>query len=103
CCFVVSLFLLFLFAVPSPIFAVIKRGTAVYPIFLSSSLIGVSLPEFWFAMLLVIAFGVTIPIFPVAGYISFDSGVLEWLHHLFLPAFVLALVEAGLISRMLRD
>src|SRR5699024_7197903 len=45
----------------------------------------------------------TIPIFPVAGYIPFDSGVVEWLHHLFLPAFVLALVEAGLISRMLRD
>ena len=99
----VSLFLMLLIAVPAAIFAVIKRDTAVNPIFLSSSLIGVSLPEFWFAMLLVIAFGVTIPIFPVAGYIPFDSGVLEWLHHLFLPAFVLALVEAGLISRMLRD
>jgi len=99
----VSLFLMLLIAVPAAIFAVIKRNTAINPLFLSGSLIGVSLPEFWFAMLLVIAFGVTIPIFPVAGYIPIDSGILEWLHHLFLPAFVLAVVEAGLISRMLRD
>src|SRR5699024_12557518 len=85
------------------IFAFINRDPSVNPIFLSSSLIGLLLPEFWFGMLLVIAFWVTIPIFPGTGYIPFDSGVLEWLHHLFLPAFVLALVEAGLISRMLRD
>src|SRR5699024_8475126 len=99
----VSLFLMLLIYGAAANHAVVERDTAVKPIFLSSSLIGVSLPEFWFAMLLVIAFGVTIPIFPVEGYIPFDSGVLEWLHHLFLPDFVLALVEAGLISRMLRD
>lgn len=99
----VAVILMLLIAVPTAIFTVIKRNTAVDPLFLSSSLIGVSLPEFWFAMLLVIAFGVTIPIFPVAGYMPFEFGMAEWLHHLFLPAFVLAVVEAGLIARMLRD
>src|SRR5699024_12745738 len=72
---VVSLFLMLLIAVTAAIFAVIKIDTAVNHIFFSIYLIGVSLPEFWFAMLFVNDCGVTIPNFPVSGDILFDSGV----------------------------
>lgn len=99
----VSLFLTLLIAIPTALFVVWKRKTVADPLFLSFSLIGVSIPEFWFAMLIVLAFGVAIPIFPVAGYFQVDEGFVNWLYHLILPAFVLAIAEVGIIARMLRD
>lgn len=100
---VLALILILLIGIPTAIFTVWKRNTLLDPAFISLSLIGVSIPEFWFAMLLVLGLGVTIPIFPVAGYIPLGENFIDWLYHLILPAFVLAAVEIGLIARMLRD
>lgn len=99
----IALILTLLIAIPTAIFVVWKRNTVLDPTFISISLLGVSIPEFWFAMLLVLCFGVAIPIFPVAGYMSFAEGAWNWFYHLILPAFVLAAVEIGLVARMLRD
>lgn len=90
-------------AIPTAIFIVWKRNTILDPIFLSVSLLGTSIPEFWLALLLVLGLGVTIPIFPVAGYVPMTEDILGWFHHLLLPAIILAAVEVGLIARMLRD
>src|SRR5699024_7687585 len=100
---VIALDLPLLVAIPTAIFVVWKRTTVLDPSSISISLLGVSIPEFWFAMLLVLCFGVAIPVFPVAGYIPFAEGALNWFYHLILPAFVLAAVESGLVARMLRD
>ncbi|MDC3414001.1 ABC transporter permease [Terrihalobacillus insolitus] len=98
-----SLIFILVISIPIAIFVVAMRKTILDPIFLTISLLGVSIPEFWFAILLVLAFGVTFPIFPVAGYAPIAEGVFSWLYYLILPAFVLAAVEVGLIARMLRD
>lgn len=100
---VVSMTLTLLIAIPTAVFVVWRRNTVLNPMFTSLSLFGTSIPEFWFAMLLVLSFGVAIPIFPVAGYVPFAEGIGSWLYHLLLPALVLATVEVGLIARMLRD
>lgn len=100
---IVSIFLILLIAIPTAIFVVWKRNTVLDPLFISVSLLGVSIPEFWLAILLILGFGVAIPIFPVAGYIPIAEGIFSWGYHLILPAFVLAAVEIGLIARMLRD
>lgn len=100
---VISMAFTLIIAIPTAIFIVWRRNTILNPMFTSVSLFGASIPEFWFAMLLVLAFGVAIPIFPVAGYAPFATGIGNWLYHLILPAFVLAAVEIGLIARMLRD
>lgn len=100
---VLAIFMILLIAIPVALFAVWQRKTLLDPVFISVSLLGVSIPEFWFAMLLVLGFAVTIPIFPVAGYMPIAEGLFNWLYHLILPAFVLAAVEIGLVARMLRD
>lgn len=92
-----------LIALPAAIYAVSKRNTVLEPIFMSVTLIGVSIPEFWLALLLILGFGVMIPIFPVAGYVPILEGFWPWLHHLIIPAFVLSVLEMGIIARMLRD
>lgn len=92
-----------LIAIPLALFVVAKRDTFINPLFASTSLFGASIPEFWFAILLVLAFGVAIPLFPVAGYVSIFEDFTGWFYHLILPSIVLATVEVGLIARMLRD
>ena len=99
----ISMTFTLIIAIPTAIFVVWRRNTVMDPIFTSASLVGASIPEFWFAMLLVLSFGVAIPIFPVAGYVPIAEGTGNWLHHLILPAIILATVEVGLIARMLRD
>ncbi|MNO23129.1 Glutathione transport system permease protein GsiC [compost metagenome] len=100
---VLSLILTLTISIPLAIFTVWKRNTFMDPLFISASLLGVSLPEFWLAILLVMTFAVAIPILPVAGYIPISDGFVGWIYHLILPAFILAAVEIGLIARMLRD
>lgn len=98
-----ALILTLLVAIPTAIVAVWKRNTLLDPIFISISLLGVSIPAFWLAILLVLVFAVTFPIFPVAGYVPLSRNFFNGLYHLFLPAVILACVETGLIARMLRD
>ncbi|MCA0972192.1 ABC transporter permease [Halobacillus litoralis] len=98
-----SMILLLSIAIPTAIAIVALRKTVLDPIFTSVSLFGVSIPDFWLAILLVLGFGVALPVFPVAGYIPLAEGFGGWLYHLLLPSFVLAIVEVGIIARMLRD
>src|SRR5699024_2482458 len=78
-----------LIALPIGILAVRKRDSWLDPTFMSLSLLGVSIPEFWFALLLILGFSVTIPIFPTAGYVPITEDVASWLHYIILPAIVL--------------
>lgn len=100
---IISLIMILIISIPVALLAVWKRNTLMDPVFISISLLGVSIPEFWFAMLLVLGFAVSIPIFPVAGYVPIADGFISWIYHLILPSFVLAAVEIGIVARMLRD
>lgn len=67
------------------------------------ALIGVSLPNFWVAILSVILFSVTLGWLPSAGYVPIDRGLWPWLAALIQPAVVLALFQIGFLARMTRS
>jgi peptide/nickel transport system permease protein len=60
---------------------------------------GLSLPAYWVGIILLLVFGIWIPIFPVGGY---GGTVLEHLRSLFLPATTIALGLTPLVIRALR-
>jgi peptide/nickel transport system permease protein len=66
------------------------------------AMLGISLPAFWLAMLLMLLLAVWLPLFPVSGMTSPGSTViaLDTARHLLLPATTLGLVAAGVIARM---
>ncbi|MCV2446229.1 ABC transporter permease [Paracoccus sp. DMF] len=72
------------------------------------SLVGYSAPVFWTGLMLVILFGATIPLFPIAGMIDVVkqggllSRILDIAHHLVLPALTLGLVYLAQYSRLTR-
>ncbi|SRR6266508_166184 len=74
--------------------AALKRNTPIDAVVMLVSLGGVSMPSFWFAILLILVFSVTLNIFPATG-----SGGID---RLVLPALVLGYDGAALIARLTR-
>jgi len=58
------------------------------------------MPSFWVGILLIIFFSVQLGLFPVSGY---GNGLLDSLHHLFLPALTIALAITPVLVRALRS
>lgn len=60
---------------------------------------GLGLPAFWLGIIVIMVFSIRLGWFPVSGY---GDGFLGHLHHLFLPAFTIALALAPVLARNLR-
>jgi peptide/nickel transport system permease protein len=67
------------------------------------TLVLLSTPDFLLGTLLLIAFVITIPIFPAMSLVDQSSGFTEYLRAIALPAITLAIVMAVYAVRMLRD
>lgn len=90
-------------AIPTALLAVWKRNTLLDSMFMSVSILGVSIPNFWLALVLILVVSVQFKLLPVSGYVPIEQGFVPWITHLLLPAFVLAVQQAALTARMLRD
>jgi peptide/nickel transport system permease protein len=67
------------------------------------TVVGISIPNFWLALLLLLLFGVYIPgILPAGGWVHFASDPIGNLRHIVLPAFVLGMVTLALVTRTFR-
>ncbi|WP_374621623.1 ABC transporter permease [Devosia sp.] len=69
----------------------------------TTAVLGISLPEFWFALLLIFVFAVTLRWFPVAGYNPPDAGLIAFGATIFLPALALGVRQSALMTRMMRS
>ena len=74
----------------------IDRGASLF------ALLGASLPSFWIALVLIRYLAAELGWFPVSGWGGPDASVPQRLHHLVLPAIVLALPNAVLLLRTTR-
>lgn len=92
-----------LLAIPFGVIAAYKRGTAVDTTLMSVSLLGMAIPSFLLALLLMLVVGVKLQWLPVAGYEPLAAGIGEHLKYLILPAISLGTIQAALIARMTRS
>lgn len=83
--------------------AAVWRDTWVDSVVMLVALLGVSVPNFWIAILSVILFSVTLGWFPSAGYVPISTSFSGWLTSLIQPAVVLALFQIGYLARMTRS
>ena len=92
-----------LVAVPAGIAGAVRRGSLMDRGVTLAAFAGISLPVFWFGLLLQLVFAVALGWLPSAGRTTFgDGGVVDRVRHLILPASVLAFVHAASWSRYLR-
>lgn len=86
--------------VPLAMLAAIRRGGVFDQIVRVVFVMAMSMPAFWLGVLLVLLLAIYVPLFPVSGY---GDGFWDRLHHLLLPAFIIALGTAALTIRSLRS
>ena len=89
-------------AVPLGVLAAWKFNTWIDRVVMIFALVGYAVPYFVLGYMLMWTFAVQVNIFPPGGYTYFGEDVGQWLHHLLLPAFLLGITGAALITRMTR-
>jgi peptide/nickel transport system permease protein len=65
--------------------------------------LGLSMPDFWLAILLIILFAAHLQWLPAIGYSPLAEGFWPWLSHLILPAIAVGTTFAAIITRMIRS
>jgi dipeptide transport system permease protein len=119
----VAIMLAVLLGIPAGVVAAIKRNSVYDYSLMGASLVGYSMPIFWWALLLILVFSVNLGWTPVAGRLdlAYDippmTGFMlvdtllagradafrDALHHLVLPAVALATIPMAVIARMTRS
>jgi peptide/nickel transport system permease protein len=67
------------------------------------SQVGIAIPNFWFAILLILLFSVHLKWFSAGGFPGWSEGVLPGLRALLLPALSLAVVQSAILARITRS
>jgi peptide/nickel transport system permease protein len=119
---VVALLVALLVAIPLGVLAAVKKNTLFDRLATLGSLMGISLPGFWFGLLLILLFGVTLQVLPVSGRSDLGSSIAPVTHfllidtllagnfaafrsavsHLIMPALTLGLPMAAVLTRVTR-
>lgn len=90
-------------AIPVGLFSASRRGTTADTTTMAMAQFGIAIPNFWFALLLVYVFAVTLRWVPAGGFPGWDAGPREAFGALILPAVALALPQAAILSRVARS
>ncbi len=90
-------------AFPTGIYAASRRGKAGDTAVMGATQLGVAIPNFWFAMMLVLLFAINLRWFSAGGFVGWDNGLGAGLWSLTLPAISLALPQAAILSRVMRS
>jgi len=70
---------------------------------MAASQVGIAVPNFWFAILLILLFAVKLRWFSAGGFPGWDDDPLQALKALILPAVSLAVVQAAILARITRS
>lgn len=92
-----------LIAFPAGILAATRRGSVWDVMVMGITQLGIAIPNFWFAMLMVLVFAVNLRWFSAGGFPGWDAGLFVGLKALLLPAISLALPQASILARVMRS
>jgi len=98
-----ALILSTLIAFPAGIYAASRRGQVGDIGVMAATQLGVAVPNFWFAMVMVLIFAINLGWFSAGGFPGWDKGFWGGLKALTLPAIALALPQAAILARVMRS
>ncbi|MBB2970977.1 ABC transporter permease [Mesorhizobium sp. RMAD-H1] len=100
---VMALLLSTAIAIPVGLYAANRHGRVSDMTIMGVTQLGVAVPNFWFALLLVYVFAVSLRLVPAGGFPGWESGIGPALKALILPAIALALPQAAILARVTRS
>jgi len=98
-----ALVLTLLVGVVGGVLAALRQNTVVDQAAMMFSMLGISMPSFFFGPLLVLLFAVHFGWLPTGGYVNFTTDPWQWFRAATLPAVSLALLQIGLVARITRS
>lgn len=92
-----------LISIPAGVIAAIRRNSPSDYTAMSFALLGISIPNFWLGILLILAFSLYFPILPSSGYEASITSPWTTLSYLILPSITLGTGMAAIVARMTRS
>lgn len=79
-----------------------RANSLVDSALMAGAQVGLAIPNFWFGILMVLLFSITLGWFPAGGFPGWETGFFKGLQALFLPAIALALPQGAVLARLTR-
>lgn len=90
-------------AIPAGILSATRKNSATDTAVSLFAFLGLSMPDFWLAILLIIVFAANLQWLPAIGYEPLSAGFWPWLSHLILPSIAIGTGFSAIIARMIRS
>jgi peptide/nickel transport system permease protein len=90
-------------AIPAGLISALKRHSALDHAVTFVAFLGLSMPDFWIAILLIITFAANLQWLPAIGYSPMSEGFWPWFSHLILPSIAIGTPFAAIMARMIRS
>jgi peptide/nickel transport system permease protein len=100
---VLAMVVALVFAIPLGIIGAVKQNRWQDTLSSSSALIGISLPDFFWGIVLILLFSRGLGWLPSSGYVAPSDGFLQSLRHALLPSIALGLSLMAHLTRMMRS
>ena len=100
---ILAFFVAVILAIPAGLLSALKRGQPVDHGVTFIAFLGLSMPDFWLGILLIILFAANLGWLPAIGYTPLSEGFWPWLSHLILPAIAAGTAFSAIIARMVRS
>lgn len=98
-----ALIIAFTIAFAAGIISAVKKHSALDHSLTFTAFLGVSMPDFWLGIILIIIFSVKLGWLPAIGYEPLSEGFWPWFSHLILPALAAGLPFAAVLARITRS
>ncbi len=90
-------------ALPAGIISAVRQGKIADYVANAFAQIGVSIPDFWYGILLILVFAATLGLLPPSGYVPLTEDPVEGLRRLILPALTTGVVTGAILTRFVRS
>jgi peptide/nickel transport system permease protein len=84
------------------VIAAVRQNTLTDQAAMGFALFGLSVPDFWFGLVMIYVFAVWLGWLPTGGFVPIDQSFTGWLRSMAMPALALGLTQTGLIARITR-
>ena len=98
-----ALLLAMAIAIPAGVYAAVRRNSLVDRLLMVMSISGAAIPNFFFGILLILFFAVTLGWLPAGGYTDIRDDPIQHLKRMAMPTLALGFSSAGLLARMVRS
>jgi len=100
---VVGIVIALLVSFPLGILSAVRNGSVLDSVVRAASQLGVSLPNFWLGMLLILLFSSTLGWLPPSGYTPLTEDPVEWLRRVIMPGITVGVVAGSILTRYVRS